>query len=304
VIVQIAGPIGDVLMLVGLVTLVISIHERSSALVESALIVVTFIHAVVTIGSLWPQTLANGLDSDTLAILRTLRLDPETVAIVCRDERARAATADAWRAFVRGEHARALSLFDEGVQNDDDRFLPGRSLYVWTVRGPEAAVAAIARERAELRRAARIERAGRPEREAHRARVRALHASLHINEAFFQVELGGPAALDRALWCMHLARTRCPMLPAVHRTLGLVRLHRGEVERGLRDLERAWSGDESEWARCACACYLAFGHALRGDERAAESYLERAAAIDGSNILLAPYRARVRTALERAAKKQ
>jgi hypothetical protein len=70
------------------------------------------------------------------------------------------------------------------------------------------------------------------------------------------------------------------------------------VERGIANTGKALNSADLDWGRALSACYLALGHALRGDTDRAHDYLDRAARLDPKNRLLAPYRERVLNALQ------
>jgi hypothetical protein len=295
-----AGPLADAALL-GVILLLADAADGTDSIVAIVLGVVLLVHGATFLASLWPRELAELGPNDVLHLWRIVRLSHADVDTLRRQERARRAALDSWADFRRNEPLRALTRWDAGVINDRDGFLPGRSLLVWAAHGPEAALEALRRERRELRAVSVIPPKTAPSvraaRLAQAARARAL---LYINEAFFCVEAGGPARLARAKWCMHLARTRMPHDAATLRTLGLVQLHSGDVDRGIANTAKALASADLAWGRSLSACYLAFGHALRGDASRAEEYLDRAARLEPTNRLLPNYRERVREALEDA----
>lgn len=117
-----------------------------------------------------------------------------------------------------------------------------------------------------------------------------------VNRAFFLVHLGSPTAVAQA---RALAEAWYPgAVPndgdgvATLRTRGLVRLHSGAIARGITDLRRALAVAEPYWLRALGMAYLAYGHALQGEVRAARKWARKARRLHPRNPLL-PLRLRL-----------
>jgi hypothetical protein len=237
--------------------------------------------AIVVLASLVPRTIRRlGIPNDVLHVWRTLRLRGDAARRAAEWNRVYIADHDAWHSLQRGDPAAALRIWD-AVTAGAEVVGAVRSLCVWACSGAEAALQQVARDRQALLRV------------QDRAPLRQLELVLDVNEAFFLVLTGrGDALADAEARCRRALDREHGNVAAV-RTLGLVQLHRGEVERGLRNLQWAWRQREPRWLRALCACYLAHGHALRGDGAAAGRFLAAARRLDPRCLLLPQHERRV-----------
>jgi hypothetical protein len=240
----------------------------------SLLLLVAIAFGIAVLVSLVPGTSRRlGIPNDVLHVWRTLRLRGDAARRAAEWSRVHIADHDAWHSLQRGDPAAALRIWDAATAGVE---IVGavRSLCVWACSGAEAALQQIARDRQALLRV------------QDRAPLRQLDLVLDVNEAFFLVLTGRGDVLADAESCCRRALEREQGNVAAVRTLGLVQLHRGEVDRGLRNLQWAWRQREPRWLRALCACYLAHGHALRGDGAAAGRFLDAARRLDPHCLLL------------------
>jgi hypothetical protein len=87
------------------------------------------------------------------------------------------------------------------------------------------------------------------------------------------------------------AWTALPWMPTLCGTRGAVLVEQGELDEGIRLLRTALKKNESAYNRAVNACFLALGEARRGDDAAAQTYLETAGTLDPSCPVLPRIRA-------------
>ncbi len=113
------------------------------------------------------------------------------------------------------------------------------------------------------------------------------------NLAWADLMLGSPDLLSEADAFSAEAWTALPWMPGLCGTRGAVLVERGELDEGIRLLRTALEKNKDPYNRAVNACFLALGEARRGDDAAAQRYLETAGKVDPSCPVLPRIRAKV-----------
>jgi hypothetical protein len=293
-----AGPVMDLMLVAGLWGVSLALVRHRAVVDQQAplpvfLSLTAIVQSLTVLSSLLTRRIESlDVTGDLFKLAAIARMDERAVELAVGMQRMNLASQLAWQQFVAGDVGAGLQIWDASIRPHDHAILLGRSLFVWAIDGAAAALQAIAEERAWLQRftAANAE-AGSKDGRRWQATLDALHINIDTNEAFFAVQTDHSDLLPHAAMLMQRAMATRPREPGVVRTLGLVQVHQGQLERGLANLEWAWRQSEPRWLRALCACYLAYAHALLGDQAKARGLLAAARGLDRRCLLLPKYTA-------------
>lgn len=251
--------------------------------------------------------------SDVLVVWNTLRQPLPDREHLQEAQRQLLAGYEAWEAFLSGAYRDALEL-----HRANESAAPASAadpaafewvargllmaLYTWPVHGAAAALIEHTRADAML-----TELEAMPLPSGDNGRIvrqwrRTTRLMANVNRVFFGAVDGDPEQLAAIDAIVDPLAEQWPRDPAVQRTCGLALLHLGRVRAGMNRLRNAWRQPEPAWLRSLCALYLAFGHALEGDQARARRMLRRARRLHAHNALLADYGQRIDALLAPAAR--
>lgn len=241
--------------------------------------------------------------SDTLLCWRTLRTDRAQLADWATSFETLDLVERMTQSFLLGKREE----FDEFAQRLAARHLGApvangfRALVLTSERNFEGALAAHEDSVAAMR--SEVSSSPGTDREREEAENE-LRSTIAINRAFHLAMLNTAAAIAEARNISNSWVRPGGMAieggVAAERTRGLVLLLDGDVERGSHYLRKALAAEEPYWLRALTMSFLALGHALQKEPRAAQRLLRRARRLHPQSLLIPLIAKRVEAALATA----